>query len=205
MKIICIGRNYADHARELNNKVPSEPMFFLKPDSAILPHRHPLFIPDWTDDMHYEVELVIRITRLGKHVSKKFAHRYFSEVGVGIDFTARDVQQVCKEKGWPWEKAKAFDGSAALSRHFEPLKELGGDIQDVKFSLKKNGEVVQDGHSGDMIFPVDEIIAHVSRFMTLKMGDLIYTGTPAGVGKVVSGDVLEAFIGENNLLKVRVK
>lgn len=205
MKIICIGRNYADHAKELQNKVPDEPMFFLKPDSSILAHRHPLFIPDWTQDMHYEVELVLRISRLGKHVSEKFAPRYFSEVGIGIDFTARDVQQECKDRGLPWEKAKAFDGSAALSRHFETLEDLGGDIQDVRFSLRKNGEVVQDGHSADMIFPVDRLLSHVSRYMTLKMGDLMFTGTPAGVGRCVPGDVLEAFIGDKNLLKVRIK
>lgn len=205
MKIICIGRNYADHAKELKNALPEEPMFFLKPDSSILPHRHPFFIPDWTDNLQYEVELIIRIDRLGKHVSTKFAHRYYSEIGIGIDFTARDVQQVCKEKGWPWEKAKAFDGSAAVGRHFITLKELGGDVQNIHFSLLKNGGQVQNGHSSDMIFPVDELISYVSKFMTLKMGDLLYTGTPAGVGRVEPGDVLQAFIGEKELLKVMIK
>jgi 2-keto-4-pentenoate hydratase/2-oxohepta-3-ene-1,7-dioic acid hydratase in catechol pathway len=206
MKIICIGRNYADHATELGNKVPSEPMFFLKPDSAILAHRHPLFIPEWTKDMHYEVELVVKIERLGKYIEEKFAHKYYSEVGIGIDFTARDIQKQCKDKGHPWEKAKAFDGSAAISRQFYGLKDLkANDFGSINFSIQKNGTKVQDGNSSDMIFSIDKIITYVSQFMTLRMGDMIFTGTPAGVGPVSCDDVLECFLEDRMLLKVKVK
>ncbi len=205
MKIICIGRNYADHAKELGNSAPAEPIFFLKPDSAILAHRHPLFIPEWTKDIHYEVELVVRINRLGKYIEESFAHKYYDEIGIGIDFTARDIQQECKTKGLPWEKAKAFDGSAALSRAFLPLTELGGEVQDIRFTLEKNGEEMQTGWSGDMIFTVNQIIAYVSQFMTLRMGDLIYTGTPAGVGPVKPEDVLVCKLADKELLKVKIK
>ncbi|MCH2198896.1 MAG: fumarylacetoacetate hydrolase family protein [Flavobacteriales bacterium] len=204
MKIICIGRNYANHAKELNNKVPTEPMFFCKPDSSILPNRNPLFIPEWTNDLHFEVELIVKINRLGKYIEEKHAHKYYDQVGLGIDFTARDVQQKCKEKGHPWEKAKAFDGSAVVSRKFLPLDQFKG-IQDINFHLEKNGEKVQIGNTSDMIFSVDQIIAHVSQFMTLKMGDLIFTGTPAGVGPVAIDDKLEGYLEDQWMFKVPIK
>lgn len=204
MKIICIGRNYADHAKELGNEVPEEPLFFLKPDSAILPHRNPLYIPEFTKDLHYEVELVVKIDRLGKYISPEHAPRYYSSIGLGIDFTARDLQKKLKEKGQPWEKAKAFDGSAALSKRFIPLEDFD-DPGAINFSLKKNGDSVQEGNSRDMIFDINQIISFVSKFMTLKIGDLIYTGTPPGVGKVAIDDVLEGYIQKEQLLKVRIK
>lgn len=205
MKIICIGRNYADHAKELKNAVPTEPMFFMKPESAILPKRNPLYIPEWTSDLHYEVEVIVKISRLGKYIEEQFAPKYYGEVSLGIDFTARDIQQQCKEKGHPWEKAKAFDGSAVVGKKFFNLEELGGDVGNIDFRLEKNGEVVQQGNTKEMIFSVDQIIAHVSQFMTLKIGDLIFTGTPAGVGPVQLEDVLEGFIGDEKLFRVKIK
>ena len=204
MKIICIGRNYADHAKELGNNVPTEPVFFCKPDSAILPKGNPFYIPEWTSDMHYELELVYRIERLGKNISEEFAHRYYSEVSIGIDFTARDVQEEQKKKGLPWEKAKAFDGSAVIANEFVAIESLK-DQSNIGFELFKNGELVQSGHSSDMIFPIDKVIAYVSQFMTLKIGDLIYTGTPSGVGPVVPGDVLEGFLEGKKMFKVQIK
>ncbi len=204
MKIICIGRNYADHAKELGNNVPTEPVFFCKPDSAILPKGNPFYIPEWTSDMHYELELVYRIERLGKNISEEFAHRYYSEVSIGIDFTARDVQEEQKKKGLPWEKAKAFDGSAVIANEFVAIESLK-DQSNIGFELFKNGELVQSGHSSDMIFPINKVIAHVSQFMTLKIGDLIYTGTPSGVGPVVPGDVLEGFLEGKKMFKVQIK
>lgn len=205
MKLICIGRNYAQHAHELGNDVPGEPLFFLKPDSAILPHRHPFYIPEWTEDVHYEVEVIVRISRLGKYIQEEFSPRYYTEVGLGIDFTARDVQARCKEKGHPWEKAKAFDGSAVVSSHFLPLDKLGKGIQDLDFRLEKNGEVVQSGNTSHMLFGVDHLVAYTSKYMTLKMGDLLFTGTPEGVGPVASEDVLEGFLEDTPMFKVRVK
>jgi 2-keto-4-pentenoate hydratase/2-oxohepta-3-ene-1,7-dioic acid hydratase in catechol pathway len=203
MKIICIGRNYAEHAKELGNAVPTEPVFFCKPDSAILPKGNPFFIPDWTSDVHYEVELVLRIDRLGKHISKEFAPRYYGAVGLGIDFTARDVQEELKKKGLPWEKAKGFDGSAVISQEFIAAEEL--EKSNIRFSLHKNNELVQSGNSSDMIFDFDSIIAYVSQYMTLKIGDLIFTGTPSGVGKVAPGDELTGFLGERQMFQVKVK
>lgn len=203
MKIICIGRNYAEHAKELGNAVPTEPVFFCKPDSAILPKGNPFFIPDWTTDVHYEVELVLRIDRLGKHISKEFAPRYYGAVGLGIDFTARDVQEELKKKGLPWEKAKGFDGSAVISHDFVAVEEL--EKSNIRFSLHKNDELVQSGNSHDMIFDFDAIIAYVSQYMTLKIGDLIFTGTPSGVGKVSQGDELSGFLGERPMFQVKVK
>ena len=205
MKIICIGRNYVEHAKELGNKVPEEPMFFLKPDSAILPKRNPLYIPDWTNDLHYELELVVRINRIGKYIETKHASKYYNEVGIGIDFTARDVQKQLKEKGHPWEKAKGFDGSAVLGSRFHKLEDLNKDVQSINFQLEKNGEMVQDGNSSDMLFGVDKIIEYVSQFMTLKIGDLIFTGTPSGVGKVKPGDQLIGYLEGQKLLKVDIK
>ena len=204
MKIICIGRNYAKHAAELGNKVPTEPVFFLKPDSAQLHKRNPLYYPEFTNDLHYEVELLLRISRLGKHIEERFAHKYYDAIGLGIDFTARDVQMECKAKGLPWEKAKAFDGSAVVGREFLPLEGFK-DLQNIDFSLKKNGEVVQAGNSKDMIFSFDQIVSHLSKFFTLKKGDLIYTGTPEGVGPVSIGDTLQGYIGEQELLKVNIR
>lgn len=204
MKIICVGRNYAAHAAELKNEVPTEPVLFMKPETALIPKGHPFFYPEHTDDLHYEVELVLRISRLGKHIDPKFAHKYFTEVGIGIDFTARDVQQKCKEKGLPWEKAKAFDHSAPLSQKFVPLQSLR-DPKSIAFTLLKNGTEVQTGNSADMIFGFESLISHISRYFTLKMGDLIYTGTPSGVGPAVKGDHLEAFIEGEKMLDLRIK
>ena len=203
MKIICIGRNYVNHAKELGNAIPSEPVFFLKPDTAISPKGHPFFIPDFTNNVHYEVELVIKINRLGKHIEEQFAHKYYSEIGLGIDFTARDIQEEVKAKGLPWERAKGFDGSAVISRTFINKEEL--DINNIGFSLSKNGDSVQKGNSKDMLFNFDKIIAYISQFYTLKIGDLIYTGTPAGVGQVANGDVLEGFISTQKMFVVKVR
>ena len=204
MKIVCIGRNYADHATELGNAVPSEPLFFFKPESAILHKDHPFAIPEWTGDCHFEVEVVVRMDRAAKWISADHAARCYTTVGLGIDFTARDVQSTLKAAGKPWEKAKAFDGSAVVSREFVPLNDLGGNIQDVHFSLLRNGEEVQVGHTADMLFPVDELIAHVSKFSTFKTGDLLFTGTPAGVGPVQSGDHLEGRLAGRTLFAVNV-
>ena len=203
MKIICIGRNYANHAIELGNTISSEPVFFLKPDTAISPKGHPFFIPDFSRNVHYEVELVIKINRLGKHIQESFAHKYYQEIGLGIDFTARDVQEEVKAKGLPWEKAKGFDGSAVISRSFIPKEEL--DLNNIDFTLEKNGDTVQVGNSKDMLFNFDKIIAYISQFYTLKIGDLIYTGTPAGVGQLNNGDILKGFIGMQKMFEVKVK
>tara|TARA_B100001540_G_scaffold136943_1_gene121712 strand:+ start:4833 stop:5444 length:612 start_codon:yes stop_codon:yes gene_type:complete len=203
MKIICIGRNYIEHAKELKNKIPEEPLFFLKPETAIQPKGHPFFIPDFSQMIHYEVELVIKIDRIGKHIQEQFAHKYYSKIGLGIDFTARDIQEECKKKGLPWEKAKGFDGSAQISRNFINKEDL--DIHNIYFSLNHNGNEVQKGNSKDMIFSFDKIISYVSQFYTLKIGDLIYTGTPSGVGQVKIGDKLNGFINNKEVLKVLVK
>ena len=187
---------------ELGNETPKEPVFFMKPDTAISPKGHPFFIPDFSNNVQYEVELVIRINRLGKYIEEKFAHKYYEQIGLGIDFTARDIQQEVKEKGLPWEKAKGFDGSAVISRKYLDKKEL--ELADLNFSLKKNGEIVQSGNTQQMLFKIDQIIAYISQFYTLKIGDLIYTGTPAGVGQVNPGDVLEGFIEEQKSVDQRV-
>ena len=203
MKIICIGRNYANHAKELGNDIPTEPLFFLKPETAIQPKGHPFFIPHFSNDIHYEVELVIKINKNGKHIEERFAHTYYSQIGLGIDFTARDIQEECKLKGLPWERAKGFDGSAQISPTFINKSEL--DLNDISFQLEKNGVIVQNGNSSDMVFNFDKIIAYLSTFYTLKTGDLIYTGTPAGVGGVIAGDTLKGFIADKEMLKVVVK
>ena len=203
MKIICIGRNYIKHIEELENNIPPKPLFFLKPETAIQPKGHPFFIPDFSNEIHYEVELVIKIKKTGKHIEKKFAHKYFEEIGLGIDFTARDIQDNCKDKGLPWEIAKGFDGSAQISNKF-----INKDTflnKNISFCLKKNNEIVQIGNSKEMIFSFEEIISYVSKFFTLKIGDLIYTGTPSGVGKVEKGDILKGFIEKEKILKVVVK
>ena len=201
MKILCIGRNYADHAKELNNPVPNEPVFFGKPDSALLRPNQPFFYPDFSKDIHYECELVVRIKKIGKHIQEKFAHTYYDDLAVGLDFTARDLQRECKEKGLPWEKAKAFDGSALVG-DFLPKAEIETPIL---FSLNKNGKEVQTGSSENMLFNIDRIIAHLSQYYTLKIGDLIFTGTPAGVGPVKIGDELEGFIHGQSNFKLRIK
>ena len=203
MKIICIGRNYLNHVKELGNTIPNEPLFFLKPETAIQPKGHPFFIPDFSKNIHYEVELVLKINRTGKHIEERFAHKYYSQIGLGIDFTARDVQEECKAKGLPWEKAKGFDGSAQISRTFIDKSKL--ELSDIKFSLFKNDREVQIGNSNDMIFNFEQIIAHLSKIYTLKSGDLIYTGTPKGVGAVKVGDQLKGFIGEQEMFSVVVK
>ena len=203
MKIICIGRNYSEHTKELGNETPKEPVFFLKPDTAISPKGHPFFIPDFSNNVQHEVELVVRINRLGKYIEENFAHKYYEQIGLGIDFTARDIQQELKVKGLPWEKAKGFDGSAVVSRKYLDKKEL--EMADLNFSLKKNGEIVQRGNTQQMLFKIDQIIAYISQFYTLKIGDLIYTGTPAGVGQVNPGDVLEGFIEEQKMFEVKVR
>lgn len=204
MKIICIGRNYSEHAKELGNEAPKEPLFFLKPDSAILPKRVPFYIPEFTNDLHFEIELLVKINKVGKHIEERFANTYYDKIGLGIDFTARDLQQECKSKGLPWEKAKAFDGSAVIGKEFIDKSEFES-VQDISFSLNKNGEQVQRGNSKDMIFTIDAIISYVSQFMTLKIGDVIYTGTPAGVGPVKIGDKLEGFIGDKQLISLDIK
>ena len=203
MKIICIGRNYANHAKELGNDIPTEPLFFLKPETAIKPKGHPFFIPDFSDEIHYEIELVIKINKNGKHIEERFAHTYYSQIGLGIDFTARDIQEECKLKGLPWERAKGFDGSAQISKTFINKSEL--NLNDISFRLEKNGAIVQNGNSYDMIFNFDKIISYLSEFYTLKTGDLIYTGTPAGVGRVIAGDALKGFITNKEMIKVMVK
>lgn len=204
MKIICIGRNYADHAKELKNDLPTSPLFFLKPDSAVLPSHNPMYIPEWTNDLQYEVEVIVKINRLGKYIERDYAHTYYDHVGLGIDFTARDIQEACKAKGHPWERAKAFDGSAVVSKQFIALDELG-PIDNLAFYLEKNGQEVQRGNTADMLFHVDEIIAYVSQYMTLKIGDLIYTGTPAGVGPVAIGDTLTGYLMGREMFKVGIK
>ena len=204
MKIICIGRNYVAHAHELNNEIPQEPVFFMKPDSSLLRNNDPFYIPDWSKEIHHEIELVIKINRIGKNIEKRFAHRYFDEIGLGIDFTARDIQNKLKEKGLPWEKAKAFDQSAVLGGMFID-KTVFPDQQNISFKLKINGNVVQDGNSELMIFSFEEIISNVSKYVTLKIGDLIYTGTPAGVGPVKIGDHLEGFLEDKKLLDFMIK
>lgn len=204
MKIICIGRNYVAHAEELKNEVPEEPVFFMKPDSSLLRNNDPFFIPEWTSDVHHEIELIIKISRLGKSIDKRFAKRYYKEIGLGIDFTARDVQSQLKAKGLPWEKAKAFDRAAVLGSQFISVDDLP-DREHIGFRLDVNGRTVQTGDSGLMIFDFDTIIAYVSKFVTLKIGDLIYTGTPAGVGPVNSGDHLEGYLEGNKLLDFKVK
>jgi len=203
MKIICIGRNYVNHAKELGNDITTEPLFFLKPETSIQPKGHPFFIPDFSNNIHFEVELVIKIDKNGKHIDKKYAHSYYSEIGLGIDFTARDIQDECKEKGLPWEKAKGFDGAAQISRTF--IKKSDLDLNNISFSLQKNDKEVQNGNSKEMIFSFDEIISYISQFYTLKIGDLIYTGTPAGVDKVEKGDILKGFIDDKEMLKVHIK
>jgi acylpyruvate hydrolase len=203
MKIICIGRNYAEHAKEMKAETPTEPVFFMKPESAIVRNGDPFFYPDFSKEVHHEVEIILRVCKNGKNVQKKFAHTYYDAIAIGIDFTARDLQAQCKAKGLPWEKAKAFDGSAPMGE-FMPLSHFK-NINDLNFRLDINGKTVQKGSTKDLIFSYDTVIEYVSRFVTLKMGDLIYTGTPEGVGPVNIEDKMEAFIEGEKLFSCTVK
>jgi len=203
MKLICIGRNYTEHIKELKNEKPTDPVVFLKPDTAILLKKQPFFIPDFSDDVHYEVEVLVKINRVGKYIDRKFAHKYYSEIGLGIDFTARDLQSQLKAKGLPWEKAKSFDGAAVIG-DWMPKKEIK-DVDNIQFSLKKNDEIVQNGNSSHMLWKIDELIEYVSKYFTLKIGDIIFTGTPAGVGKVIANDKLKGFIEEKEMFSITVK
>jgi 2-keto-4-pentenoate hydratase/2-oxohepta-3-ene-1,7-dioic acid hydratase in catechol pathway len=210
MKILAVGMNYATHIDEIHNKkaqdafIPVEPVIFSKPDSAIIQPGKPFFVPDFAERFEYEAEIVVRINRAGKDISERFAHRYYDEVTVGIDFTARDLQEKLRAKGMPWELCKGFDGSAAVGK-FVRLADLDNTVQNLSFRLEKNGETVQQGHTGNMLFSIDQIIAYASRFFMLKTGDLIYTGTPAGTGPVQEGDVLDGYIGTERLLHLRIK
>ncbi len=203
MKILAIGQNYVEHNKELNSKNPSEPVVFMKPDTALLKNNKPFFIPDFTDELHYETELIVKINRLGKNIAKKYAHRYYAEIGLGVDFTARDIQRKLKSNGHPWEISKAFDNSAVIG-NFISLSEIN-DVQNIEFHLDINGNTVQQGNSKDMIFPVDELIAYTSKFFTLKIGDILFTGTPVGVGKVQVGDRLEGYIFDQKMFDFKIK
>ena len=199
MKIICIGRNYLEHAKELNNPVPKKPMFFVKPDTSLL-RTHMFYIPPFSNNIHYELELVVKIKKVGKSISKRFAHNYYDEISLGLDLTARDLQEECKKKGMPWEIAKGFDSSAPIGKWYQKK-----DLKSLNFYLLKNGEKVQEGNPSQMVFDVDSIIEYVSKFMTLKKGDLIFTGTPSGVGKMKVNDVFEAYLDGRKTIDLRVK
>jgi 2-keto-4-pentenoate hydratase/2-oxohepta-3-ene-1,7-dioic acid hydratase in catechol pathway len=203
MKIICIGRNYSEHAKELNNPIPKKPVFFMKPDTALVINNNPFYYPEHSNDVHYEAEIVIKICKKGKHIDEKFAGKYYNEIGIGIDFTARDVQSECKKNGLPWEIAKAFDQSAPVSTFIK--KSRFDNLNQINFSLSINGEEKQNGNTRDMIFSIDKIIAYISSIITLKEGDLIFTGTPSGVGSISIGDNFEAFIEGEKLLEFLVK
>jgi len=203
MKIICVGRNYTDHIKELENNKPKEPVLFLKPDSSIILNNKPFFIPDFSKNIHYELELIIKISRLGKHIQEKFSHKYYDFIGLGIDFTARDLQSDLKSKGLPWEKSKAFDGSCFISKWIN--KSEFNDVNNLNFNLNKNGKTVQKTNSKLMLWKIDELISYISTFFTLKIGDVIFTGTPAGVGKVSIGDNLEGFIEDNKIFNLNIK
>ena len=203
MKLICIGRNYSNHIAELQNEKPTEPVVFLKPDTAILLKKQPFFVPDFSKNVQHEVEVLVKINRVGKYIASEFAHKYYDQIGLGIDFTARDLQQTLKQKGLPWEKAKAFDGSAVVGKWVS--KRLFENLNDISFRLKKNDTVVQSGNTKSMIFSIPQIIEHCSEFFTLKIGDLIYTGTPEGVGPVHVGDELEGFIEGKKVLHVKIR
>lgn len=204
MKIICVGRNYTEHIEELQNERPEEPVLFQKPDTSILLKKQPFFIPDFSDEIHYEVEVLVKINKIGKYIQPKFAHKYYDEVGLGIDFTARDLQKKLKEKGLPWEKAKAFDGAAVVGRKWLDRSELG-DVDALSFRLEKNGEVVQTGNTSHMLWKIDELIAYISQYFTLKIGDIIFTGTPAGVGKVSPEDRLNGYLEDQEMFSIKIK
>ncbi|WP_373071959.1 fumarylacetoacetate hydrolase family protein [Zeaxanthinibacter enoshimensis] len=203
MKIICIGRNYADHIKELANERPAEPVVFIKPDSAVLPKEQAFYIPEFSQDVHYELEVLVKIKKVGKHIQEKFAHKYYDEVGLGIDFTARDLQQELKAKGLPWEKAKGFDGAAVIGKWVP--KSRYKDLQDLNFKLLRNSETVQDGNTGLMLWKIDELIAYVSRYFMLKKGDILFTGTPAGVGRISANDYLSGYLEGEEMFSVKIK
>jgi 2-keto-4-pentenoate hydratase/2-oxohepta-3-ene-1,7-dioic acid hydratase in catechol pathway len=203
VKIICIGRNYIDHINELSNQKPMNPVVFLKPDSSVIAKNQNFIIPSFSNEIHHEVELVVKINKVGKHIDKSYSHKYYDEIGLGIDFTARDIQSNLKEKGHPWEKSKAFDNSCMVGNFLK--KEKLEDISKIEFSLKKNNEIVQSGCSNDMLWKIDELISYVSQYFTLKIGDLIFTGTPSGVSKVESGDILEGYISSIKMFTLKVK
>lgn len=203
MKIICVGRNYADHAKELKNEVPSEPVLFMKPKSALLQNNHPFYYPEFTNNLHYECEIVLRVSKNGKHIQEKFADKYYDQLTLGIDFTARDLQDQLKAKGLPWEKAKAFDNSAVVGKFIPITPEL--DKQQIDFALEKNGEKVQQGNTSDLLFSFDHLVSYISRFFTINIGDLIFTGTPAGVGPANIGDSFTGTLGNEPLLEFVVK
>ncbi|MCK0162178.1 fumarylacetoacetate hydrolase family protein [Allomuricauda sp. F6463D] len=203
MKLICIGRNYVDHINELSNERPDEPVVFIKPDSAILPKEQDFYIPEFSEDVHYEVEVLVKIKKVGKHISKEFAHKYYDEIGLGIDFTARDLQSKLKSKGLPWEKAKGFDGAAVVGKWLSKAEYT--DVDKLNFSLLKNGEKVQEGNTSLMLWKIDEIIAHVSTYFMLKKGDVIFTGTPAGVGKVSPNDYLVGTLEGEQMFDINVR
>lgn len=203
MKLICIGRNYTEHIRELENERPIDPVVFLKPDTSILLKKQPFFIPDFSQDVHHEVEILVKINKVGKFISKRFAHKYYDYIGLGIDFTARDLQTALKAKGLPWEKAKAFDGAAVIGKWISKSKFK--NIDDISFSLHKNGTMVQEGNTKLMLWKIDELIEYVSKYFTLKIGDIIFTGTPAGVSKVVTNDILKGYIENQEIFSIKVK
>lgn len=203
MKIICIGRNYVDHVEELKNERPTEPVIFIKPDSAILLHQHPFVIPEFSNEIHHEIELIVKINKVGKHIDAKFAHKYYDEISVGIDFTARDVQNELKTKGLPWEKAKSFDGSAVLGEFIQ--KKQFNSLENISFELTNNNIVVQKGNTSNMLWKIDELISIISQYFTLKIGDIIFTGTPQGVAVVKSEDVLEGYLESNKLFSIKIK
>ncbi|MBT8183627.1 MAG: fumarylacetoacetate hydrolase family protein [Eudoraea sp.] len=203
MKIICIGRNYADHIKELKNERPADPVVFIKPDSAVLPKQQDFYIPDFSRDIHYEVEVLVKIKKVGKHIATKFASNYYDEIGLGIDFTARDLQQRLKEKGLPWEKAKGFDGAAVIGKWY-PKSDFK-NVDNLSFSLLKNGKPVQEGNTSQMLWKIDELISYVSKFFMLKKGDVIFTGTPAGVGRVTANDYLSGILENEEVFTVKIK
>lgn len=203
MKIICIGLNYKSHIQELKCETPEQPLFFLKPETSMILRNRPFFLPDFSNDIHYEVELLVKINKVGKFIQKRFAHTYYDEIGLGIDFTARDIQQEAMAKGLPWELSKAFDGSAIIG-NFLPKSQFP-NLQNINFHLQKNEQIVQKGNSADMLFDIDDIIAYVSQFITLKIGDIIFTGTPVGVGRIEINDRLQGFIEEQKMFDFRVK
>ncbi|WP_295178783.1 fumarylacetoacetate hydrolase family protein [uncultured Christiangramia sp.] len=204
MKIICVGRNYTDHISELKNEKPEEPVLFQKPDTSILLKKQPFFIPDFSNDIHYEVEVLVKIKKIGKHIQEKFAHKYYDEIGLGIDFTARDLQNKLKEKGLPWEKSKAFDGAAVISDKWLQKEELPA-VDALNFRLEKNEAVVQSSSTAHMLWKIDELIAYISSYFTLKIGDIIFTGTPAGVGKVATDDRLVGYLEDQQMFSIKVK
>lgn len=203
MKIICVGRNYTEHIEELSNERPDEPVIFLKPDTAIINKEQGFYIPEFSSTIHYEAEVLVKINKVGKHIAPKFAHKYYNEISLGIDFTARDLQSALKEKGLPWEKAKAFDGSALIGEWLPKSK--FNDVKQLNFSLKKNGEIAQKGNTELMLWNIDELISHISGYFTLKTGDVIFTGTPSGVGPVIHNDNLEGFIEDQKVFALNIK